>query len=121
VVTIFGNVELGPQAVIEGELVTLGGTVKRDPAAVVNRVQSIKALPISVDFGWFKTWVKECVFYGRLLAFHPDLMWAWGVALVSLLLYVLTAALVPHTVGKCVDTLEFGRAGRCWRRCCRLP
>jgi hypothetical protein len=71
VVTIFGNVELGPQAVIEGELVTLGGTVKRDPAAVVNRVQSVRALPFSVDFGWFKTWVKECVFYGRLLAFHP--------------------------------------------------
>ncbi len=106
VVTILGNVELGPRAVIEGELVNIGGTVKRDPAAIVNRMQSIKPLPFSVDFDWFKSWVKECLFYGRLLAFQPGLLWAWGVALVSLLLYVLGAALVPQTVEKCVNTLE---------------
>jgi uncharacterized RDD family membrane protein YckC len=106
VVTMFGNVELGPQAVIDGDLVTIGGTVKRDPAAVVHRMQNIMPLDFSVDFGWFRTWMKECLFYGRLLAFQPGLVWAWSVAIVSLLLYVLTAALVPHTVEKCVNTLE---------------
>lgn len=106
VVTLMGRVELGPQAVVDGELVTIAGTVIRDPAAVVNRMNSVGTMPAGVNFGWFKSWVTRCVLYGRLLAFDASLTWAWIVAGIALLLYVLTASLVPKTVAHCVQVLE---------------
>ena len=106
VVTLMGSVELGPQAVVDGELVTIAGTVIRDPAAVVNRINTVGAMPAGVDFGWFKSWVTQCVMVGRLLAFDASVSWAWIVAGIALLLYVLSSALAPKTVGHCVQVLE---------------
>lgn len=106
VVTIMGNLELGPDAVVDGQLVNIGGTLSQDPSAVTHGERVLGAMPFNMKFGWLHDWVTKCLFTGRLLAFDAGLMWAWYVALISLLLYVLTAAMVPHTVARCVDTLE---------------
>lgn len=103
VVAIFGNVELGPKAVVDGELVCVGGEVRRDPKAVVNgEVQNIAV----GGFEWFTAWVTECLLYGRPLAFGPHLMWAWWIALTYLGVYALLALVAPGAVEKCVLTLE---------------
>jgi uncharacterized RDD family membrane protein YckC len=106
VVTVLGNLELGPDAVVNGDVVTVGGSIKRDPNAVVNQLKSIAPQFAGVGVDWAKTWFSECVLKGRLLAYDNHVMWAWWVALISLLFYVLTAALVPDTVKYCVATLE---------------
>ena len=103
VVAIFGNVELGPKAVVDGELVCVGGEVRRDPKAVVNgEVQNIAV----GGFEWFTAWITQCLLYGRPLAFGPHLMWAWWIALTYLGVYALLALVAPGAVEKCVLTLE---------------
>lgn len=106
VVAVLGNVELGPQAEV-GKVVAVMGQVIRDPAAVVrDGVQNVGA---GMDFGgfdWLKSWIKNCFFYGRPLAFAPGLAWAWTLALGSLVLYVLTALMFTRGAERCVQTLE---------------
>src|SRR6185312_1613219 len=53
-----------------------------------------------------KAWVHECLLYGRPLAFGPNLMWAWWIALAFLAFYVVLALLFGRGINKCVDTLE---------------
>jgi len=107
VVTVLGDVKLGPAAVVDGQVVCVGGTVTKDPQAVLHHsVQNV---------GWghgmhglegLKAWVRECLLYGRPLAFGPNLMWAWWIALGFLTFYVLLALLFGKGVYKCVDTFE---------------
>lgn len=107
VVTVLGDVKLGPAAVVDGQVVCVGGTVTKDPQAVLRHsVQNV---------GWghgmhglegLKAWVRECLLYGRPLAFGPHLMWAWWIALGFLTFYVLLALLFGKGVYKCVETFE---------------
>ncbi len=107
VVAVLGNVELGPHANLDGQAVSIGGTVVLDPAAVVQGgVQSISFGARLADFGWLRTWITHCLLYGRLLAFAPGLAWAWTIALVTLAAYVLTALLFGPSVERCVQTLD---------------
>ena len=102
VVAVLGNVELGPEADVGGEIVCIGGELKRDPKAVVHgRVQNIAA-----NFNWLSAWISECLGKARPLAFGPHLMWAWCVALAFLGFYALLALIAPQGVNKCVQTLE---------------
>jgi uncharacterized RDD family membrane protein YckC len=88
-------------------VVCIGGTVTRDPQAVLHHgIQNV---------GWgrhmhglvgLKAWVRECLLYGRLLAFGPNLMWAWWIALAFLAFYVVLALLFGRGINKCVDTFE---------------
>lgn len=105
VFSMFGSIELGPNADVGGEVATLGGSIKRHPDALVGGVNEVSFGP-EFGFGWLQPWVKHCLLLGRPLAFHPGLDWAWAVAGVFLLLYVVIALLFSGAVEKCVRTLE---------------
>jgi uncharacterized RDD family membrane protein YckC len=103
VVAVLGNVGLGPEAQIDGNLTVLGGVLHRDPKAIIhgNVLRGLAA-----NFGWVKTWVRECLLYLRPLAFSPELGWAWGLALGFLALYLVIGMLCRGAVERCVETLE---------------
>jgi uncharacterized RDD family membrane protein YckC len=109
VVAVLGNVDLGPHAEIGGDVVSVLGTVTRDPAAIVHGdVQNVLDVDIAGvhGFGWLSTWVNNCLLYGRPLAFHAGLGWAWSIALGLLAFYACLALLFRSGVEECVKTLE---------------
>lgn len=107
VVTIMGSAEFGPDAVVDGEVVIVGGALKKHPNAVLKSdVKNIGVLGRHFDFTGLTTWIRECLMWGRPLAFHRDLWWAWGVAFAFLAFYVLVAAIAPSGVARCMQTLE---------------
>lgn len=106
VIALMGNVELGPNARV-ANVVSVGGTITRDPDAVVTGTQ--QQIAFGSDFGemqGLRAWLKECFLYGRPLAFDSDVRWAWWLAFGFLALYVMIALLFDGTVQRCVDTLE---------------
>lgn len=107
VVAVFGNVELGPEAVIAGDVVAIGGTLTRDPQAVVDgKINSILMGRSLSGFNGLRSWMRECALYGRLLAFHGDIGWAWGIALGFLALYAIIALLFRRGIDDCVRTMR---------------
>ena len=107
VVAVLGNVELGPHAVVHGDVVAIGGDLVRDPAAVVEgSVQNVSIFGHMGDLQWLHTWVHKCLMYGRPLAFAPGLGWAWSIAFSFLALYLLMALLFPSGISRCVKTME---------------
>lgn len=107
VVAVLGNIELGPDAEIGGDLVSVGGRVIRDPGAIVHG--QIQGIAFGVDFGgfeWLHAWVAQCLMYGRPLAFGPNLMWVWWLTLGFFLLYLVLALLFPRGIERCSETLE---------------
>jgi uncharacterized RDD family membrane protein YckC len=105
-VTVLGDLDLGPHADIGGDAVVIGGSVRRDPAAVIRgSVQNVLGGDFG-SFGWLHAWVRHCLLYGRPLAFAPGLGWAWGVALACLALYVALALLFREGLSRCVRTFE---------------
>ncbi len=107
VVSVLGNIELGPKAVVNGEIVCIGGHVTRDSSAVVKgNIQNIAVAGRHFDFSGLTTWVTECLLYARPLAFDRNLLWAWCIALAFLAFYAVVALIAPSGVNKCVETLE---------------
>ena len=107
VVTIMGNVEFGPNAVVNGEVVCIGGRITRDDKAVIKGdIHNIAIAGTNFDFTGLTTWFQECLIYGRPLAFHRNLFWAWCIALSFLAFYTLIALIAPAGVVKCAETLE---------------
>lgn len=106
VVSVLGGMDLGPKAVIDGDIVVIG-KLKKDGAAVVRG--NVVHLPFFSGFSdvdWLVTWVKRCLLLGRPLAFGAHLGWAWLVALSFFALYLLLALIFPRGVEKCVVNLE---------------
>jgi len=107
VVAVLGDVELGPHADVQGDVVAVGGVLRRDPAALVHgHVHSVMVLDRLGGFEWLHSWVRHCLLLGRPLAFAPDLGWAWTLALGFLVLYLLIALLAPGGVNRCVRSME---------------
>lgn len=107
VVAVFGKIEFGPNAVVDGDVTCVGGNVVRDPKAVLNGgLNQVGVGSHALGFEWLTTWVTKCLLYGRPLAFDSHLLWAWGVALAYLVVYLLISLLAPDTVAKCIVTLE---------------
>lgn len=103
---IMGNVNLGPQAVVEGDVVVIGGRLQREDGAVVNgSVQEINLFR-GASMDWFKTWIYRCALLGRPLAFDSDLGWAWTLAIGVFVMYVFLALLFPRAFEKCTETFE---------------
>jgi uncharacterized RDD family membrane protein YckC len=103
VVVVFGDLELGPDAQIGGEVVCIGGTIKRDAAAMIKGpVQNI----ISAKVAWLRAWLHECLLKARPLAFAPNLGWAWMLAFGCLAFYALAALIFRTGVEKCLTTLQ---------------
>ncbi|MDI1318745.1 MAG: RDD family protein [bacterium] len=107
IVAVLGNIELGPDAIVDGEIVCIGGEMKRDTKAVAHgNVQNIAIGGRHFNFDKLQAWFTECALYGRLLAFGPNLHWAWVIAVSFLVFYLLLALMAPTGVTKCVETLE---------------
>ncbi|MBP6508846.1 MAG: RDD family protein, partial [Opitutaceae bacterium] len=106
-VAVFGNIALGPKAVVHNDVVVIGGRLTRDPGAVVHgNVQEITIFGGSEHFEHLKTWLHRCLLRGRPLAFGADLWWAWAIAGTVFAFYVLLALLFPRAFEKCLETLE---------------
>jgi uncharacterized RDD family membrane protein YckC len=105
-VSVLGNMQLGPHADVGGNVAAVGGTLQRDPAAIVHGdVQNV----IAANFGgagWLRTWIHHCLFYARPLSLAPGLGWAWGLALAFLALYAALALLFRAGLTRCVQTFE---------------
>ena len=105
-VSVLGNMQLGPHADVGGNVAAVGGTLQRDPAAIVHGdVQNV----IAADFGgtgWMRSWIHHCLFYGRPLSLAPGLGWAWGLAFAFLALYAALALLFREGLTRCVQTFE---------------
>ena len=105
-VAVLGNVDLGPRAVIGGQLVSILGSAKSTPTTLirggtVNLMSGlVHALPA------LQAWSTHCLIFGRLLAPRLDVGWAWGAALAVLAFYLLLAALFREGLGRCVRTLD---------------
>lgn len=108
VVAVLGNVELGPNAEVARDVVTVGGTLKRDPKAVVHgAMPSVGIAHFGLPQGeWFSTYVHECLLKGRPLAIAPHLGWLWTIAGSFLALYIVLALLFRGGVEKSMATLE---------------
>ncbi|MEO6079594.1 MAG: RDD family protein [Steroidobacteraceae bacterium] len=111
VVAVMGNVELGPEARIGRDVVAVGGTLKRDPAAIINGSTQIISLGPFDTLEGFKIWLRRCALLGRPLALDAGLGWAWGIAAGFLALYLLLGFAAPAAIQQCVTTLE-QRPGR---------
>ena len=107
VVAVLGNVELGPHADVHGDVVAVGGDLIRDPGAIVHgTTQEVTFFGHMGNNEWLRTWVHNCLMYGRPLAFAPGLGWAWAIAVSFLVLYLLMALLFPSGINQCVRTME---------------
>jgi len=106
VVAVMGDVELGPHAEV-GNVVAIGGELRRDPLAVIHGdVQNVVLFGSVGHMEWLRSWVKHRLLYGRPLGFAPGLGWAWSMALCFLAIYLLIALLFPAGVTRCVRTME---------------
>jgi uncharacterized RDD family membrane protein YckC len=108
VIAVLGNVELGPNAVVNGNVVCVGGAIKRAPGAIVHGEMNHVGFARESFSGFegLHAWIDQCLKYGRPLAFGPNLMWVWWIAIGFLVLYILVAALFPKPVESCLQTLE---------------
>lgn len=106
-VAVLGDLVLGPNADVGGDVVVVGGTLRRDPAAVVRgNVVRVPFPGAWSDAEWLLTWFRKCVLLARPLAFGPHLGWAWLVAGTFLAFYLLLALIFPRALEKCAVTLE---------------
>ncbi|MBL9188022.1 MAG: RDD family protein [Opitutaceae bacterium] len=105
-VVIAGSLTLGPKAVIERDVVVIGGQLIRDPAAIVHGQVTHITVPGLGDFEWLVAWISECAIWGRPLAFGRNLGWAWAIAFGFLGFYVLLALLFSRGVTQCTETFE---------------
>ncbi|MCF3651199.1 RDD family protein [Synoicihabitans lomoniglobus] len=107
-VVVLGKVTLGPEAWVQGEVVSIGSKVSRAPGARVGGgTQEIALLgntDINVD--WLKAWIRHCLLMGRPLWFGEHLGWAWMVAGTALVLYMFIALIMPGAVNRCASTFE---------------
>ncbi len=106
VVAVLGDVELGPDARVSSEVVTIGGTIKRDPAAVISGTTQSVLLGGFPHPDGLRSWIRHCGLLARPLALDRDLYWAWGLALGFLALYALLTLSFREPLQRCVETLE---------------
>jgi uncharacterized RDD family membrane protein YckC len=123
VVVVFGKVELGTTAQIDGSLTVVGGTAIVSPGAQVEREVFIIASAFdappefspkggsvvvgSKAFGGaveaVVPWITRGLLWGRPLV--PSLPWVWGVLAIFFLLYLALNLIFDKPVRACADTL----------------
>lgn len=103
---VLGSLELGPDAQVDGDATAVGGQLIRDPGAVVHGSVQQVGPNTPVNLGPLTPWVRHALMYLRPLAFGAGLGWAWAVAGVFLVLYMLLAFVAPRGIEHCVQSLE---------------
>jgi uncharacterized RDD family membrane protein YckC len=107
VVSVLGGVELGPKAQVEGNVVSVGAPLVADPDARVRGTQVEAATSMGVpELAGLQAWVRHAFLWGRPLALHRDLIWAWALAGVFLALYLFIALVMNGALVSCAETLE---------------
>ena len=106
VVAVFGSVKLGPQAVVDGQVTEILGSLERSPTAVVHGGTASVLSGVFGNNEGLHAWVHDCLFFGRPLAPTFAVAWAWWLALATLALYLLIAAVFRDGVQRCIQTLE---------------
>jgi len=106
VVSVLGNVKLGPQAVIDGDVTEVMGTLERSPTTVIHGGTVGVMSGVFGNVEWLHSWIRHGLLFGRPLAPDLEVAWAWWLALAMLAFYVLIAAIFQDGVRRCVRTLE---------------
>jgi uncharacterized RDD family membrane protein YckC len=106
VVAVMGNVQLGPEARVSREIVAIGGTITRDPAAVVGGREQVVSIGRFGHLDGLRTWIKRCALLARPLALDANLYWAWGIAFGFLAFYALLALIFREPMQRCIETME---------------
>ncbi len=104
VVVILGGTELGPEAVVEGELVDILGRSKRAKSAKIVGDQTIISPDEIPGLARVIPWVTHGLLWGRLLTF--DTGWPWCVAAILLLFNLVLQMLFPRPIQASVDAME---------------
>ena len=102
-VSVLSNIELGPNAEVDGDAVTVGGALKKAPGARIHGQTPEIRLPSFVpDYNW----LDRNVFKGVMLRpFPPTLTWAWIAALVFFGIHLVILLLMPRPVQRCAENL----------------
>ena len=108
VVAVMGSVFLGPEAVVNGDVVSVGGRVERAPGSVLKGNTNQVEIPVfGAEMGdGIKAWVHHCLRYLRPLAFAENLGWLWTIMLAALGFYCLLALMLPDVVRCSAETME---------------
>ncbi len=106
-VAIMGDVILGSNAVVRGDVVSIGGRVQAaDGAQIKGQIVevSVAQYPILAPLQGVADWLRDCLLKFRLLA--PKAGWYWVFVGGFFLLYLLVAAALPRPVAACVTELQ---------------
>lgn len=103
VVVVAGNATVGPKANIHGDITTVLGELKVHPDAQVGGNQVEIGSSFSKLVG-----LRDYSINGLFLArpFPPQVAWAWYLAAIFLLVYLLLGAMFPHQAQNCVEALQ---------------
>lgn len=106
-VAVLGDIVLGPEAVVDGEVVVVFGKLKRAPGSQVKGgIQEIGGFGPFQGSAWLHAYVKQCVIWFRPLWFGENLGWAWLVAAGFLVFYLFLTLIFPGGVARCAEILE---------------
>jgi uncharacterized RDD family membrane protein YckC len=107
-VVVLGSAKLGPNADVKGDVVVVGGALETDPAAQIGRDRVVIGLGANLPALKWLRWPSEWFSKGLLWArpFPHQYLWAWVVAGLCLLVYLLVTVLFPRPVQACVAALE---------------
>lgn len=102
-VVILGDIDIGTNAVLQGEAAVFGGALRVDPSAQVGRRQHVYSLERFPVIHGFMEWVSHGVLYLRPLP--PGVAWVWFVPAAFLMAYAFLQLLLPAQAGRCASVL----------------
>jgi hypothetical protein len=107
-VVVLGTAKLGPTAEIQRDLVVVMGTLEADPKAIIKGEQQVVGpmgnMELPAALAWVPQWFSKGLMLGRPLP--HQYAWAWIVAGMFIVLYLLIALLFPGPVRAGVAVLE---------------
>lgn len=114
-VSVLGNVKLGPEARVEKDVVVVCGKFEVDPSAHVERAPVVISPEGFLGLtNWFgaelavagREWIESGLLLARPLPLPNQSKWAWAVAGTCLLFYLLIELLFPKTIRTTLTALE---------------
>jgi uncharacterized RDD family membrane protein YckC len=105
-VAVMGDIVLGPKARVDGDLVSVGGSVSRAAGAVVGGKVVEKSIEGNVHVGLpFSSLLSHGFKLGGPFLLGARLLWLWIFTAACLAFFALLALLFPRAIRKCGDAL----------------
>jgi uncharacterized RDD family membrane protein YckC/cytoskeletal protein CcmA (bactofilin family) len=104
-IVIMGNLTLGPKAIVDGNIVCVGGEIHRDPGATVNGRVEVQQIGSKFNPVRFSNWWNQGLKLGRPLAIGAHLGWLWVITAFSVAFYALLGLIFPGKIRTCGDKL----------------